>query len=924
MADVQTTEELAQKLEQLGLPTTGSKAVLRKRLRRAKEGNGDNGDNGDDNRDGGESSQAADNAHKDVNVDAMKKEELRRRLAALGLSTFGLKAELRDRLRTALRTNASESDEDSDEDDEDSDVTNKVSGKPTTTEVRRRAGARESLTAVTIRNEEMIPERHYTGFSTLTFKDVEDSLGTFSGDGTQNVRRWLTLFEETAEMCRWADAQKVIYAKRQLRGSAKLFANFECHIQTWKDLKNSLAEEFGKTMNSRQVHKELSAVIYRVMEIASHADIELEAKIQYIIDGVNDEESYKSILYGATTIKELRQRFLLYETQRTNRGKIKQQSQTHTTGKKKVANQVPVDASSKRCFNCGDTKHLGKECPDKAKGQKCYSCNEFGHIAAKCPKGAKTNDKGAVSTKCNAVQTQDDKKTYKTVSILGKDTTAIIDPGSDLHLMRASFYAQLEAPRLQPKIIKFDGVGSSNQSTLGRFSADVTIDGIILNLSIDCGTGHYTGHHDLLIGGELSDLVEVRIRRRQASLSKLTDAADEVQDSNWAEVMCISVQQEESVEEELNISLQYVEEEVVRKQVQELVKEYRPEKTEDSGVKMHLVLRDEVPVHQNPRRLSMGQRGIVNQIVNDWTQRGIIRPSSSEYASPIVLVEKKNGEPRLCVDYRQLNKKIVRDRFPLPLIEDQLDKLAEAKLYCTLDLKDGFFHVPIEEGSIKYTSFVVPDGQFEFLVVPFGLCNSPAVFQRHIKAVFRELAAKDIVMIYLDDLIIPAKDESECVERLRRVLLTASRYGLRINWKKSNLLVRQVEYLGHTVKNGTIRPTDKKIQAVTRFPEPTTTKMVQSFLGLTGYFRKFVPLYATMARPLTQLLRDNAKFRFEVDQKDAFERLKRALTNDPVLKIYRLNAETELHTDASRYGLGAILLQRNNEDNLFHPVYYAS
>jgi len=558
MANVQTTEELAEKLEQLGLPTTGSKMVLRERLRRAKEGNGDNGDNGDDDRDGGESSQAADNAHKDVNVNAMK-EELKRRLAALGLSTFGLKAELRDRLRAALRTNAGESDEDSDEDDEDNDVTNKDGGKPTTTEVRRRAGARKSLTAVTIKNEEMIPERHYTGFSTLTFKDVEDSLGMFSGDGTQNVRRWLTLFEETAEMCRWTDAQKVIYAKRQLRGSAKLFANFECHIQTWRDLKNALTEEFGKTMNSRQVHKELSAVkkrsgkthqeyIYRVLEIASHADIELEAKIQYIIDRVNDEESYKSILYGATTIKELRQRFLLYETQRTNRGKIKQQSQTHTTGKKKVANQVPVDASNKRCFNCGDTKHLGKECPDKTKGQKCYSCNEFGHIAAKCPKGAKTTDKGTVSTKCNAVQTQDDKKTYKTVSILGKDTTAIIDPGSDLHLMRASFYAQLEAPKLQPKIIKFDGVGSSNQSTLGRFSADVTIDGIILNLFIDVIPNHYTGHHDLLIGSELSDLVEVRIRRRQVSLSKLTDAVDEVQVSNWAEVMCISVQQEESRE----------------------------------------------------------------------------------------------------------------------------------------------------------------------------------------------------------------------------------------------------------------------------------------------------------------------------------------------------------------------------------------
>lgn len=178
------------------------------------------------------------------------------------------------------------------------------------------------------------------------------------------------------------------------------------------------------------------------------------------------------------------------------------------------------------------------------------------------------------------------------------------------------------------------------------------------------------------------------------------------------------------------------------------------------------------------------------------------------------------------------------------MVEDQLDKLSEAMVYCTLDLKDGFFHVPLEEESIRYTSFVTPDGQFEFLMVPFGLCNSPAVFQRHIRAVFRELTIQNVVLIYLDDLIIPAKEEKECLQKLEQVLQTARDYALRINWKKCNLLVRRVEYLGHIMEAGTIRPSERKITAVTGFPRPTSIKMVQSFLGITGYFRKFIPQYA--------------------------------------------------------------------------------
>lgn len=208
-------------------------------------------------------------------------------------------------------------------------------------------------------------------------------------------------------------------------------------------------------------------------------------------------------------------------------------------------------------------------------------------------------------------------------------------------------------------------------------------------------------------------------------------------------------------------------------------------------------------------------------------------------------------------------------------------------------------------------------------MVPFGLCNSPAIFQRHIRAVFRELAIQNVVLIYLDDLIIPAKEEGEGLHKLKQVLRTASEYGLRINWRKCKLLVSRVEYLGHILEAGTIKPSEQKITAVTKFPEPTSTKMIQSFLGLTGYFRKFVPQYALIARPLSQLLKDGVRFVFGEEQKQAFE-LKTVLTRDPILKLYRVNAETELHTDASKHGLGSMILQKDGEDNQWHPVYYAS
>ncbi|GFW34128.1 retrovirus-related Pol polyprotein from transposon 17.6 [Trichonephila clavipes] len=254
------------------------------------------------------------------------------------------------------------------------------------------------------------------------------------------------------------------------------------------------------------------------------------------------------------------------------------------------------------------------------------------------------------------------------------------------------------------------------------------------------------------------------------------------------------------------------------------------------------------------------------------------------------MVKKKDGSSRMCIDYRKLNQKLVKDKFPLPLIEDVLDTLQEAKVYSTLDLRNGFFHVDVDEDCRKYTSFIVPDGQFEFNKVPFGLSTSPGVFQRYVSSIFRDLTRKGIEISYLDDLVIPVKNEQEGLEKVKIIFEVAKKYGLEIKFKKCQFLKKKIEFLGHIVESGTIIPSPTKTLAVRKFPEPTTIKQVQSFLGLTGYFRKYIKDYSKIAKPLNKKTRFNKKRKplcfFGTQQKEAFEKLKKIMSEGPIFYTF--------------------------------------
>lgn len=402
----------------------------------------------------------------------------------------------------------------------------------------------------------------------------------------------------------------------------------------------------------------------------------------------------------------------------------------------------------------------------------------------------------------------------------------------------------------------------------------------------------------------------------QAKIPETNDNYDE-----WKELMiCTAITENQEMIPEIN----HIQNKSIKKEVEYLVKEYKPNKTKESPIELKIILTDDIPVSQRARRLPPNEKDIVENQIKEWLQDGIITHSNSDYAVPILAVPKKDGSIRVCVDYRPINRKIIKDRYPLPNIEEQIDRLQGAKIYSTLDLANGFFHIPVSQDSRKYTSFITLSGQYEYLRAPFGLCLCPPVFQRFINTIFAELISNGIVIPYMDDIVIPSQTEQEALEKLKQVLKVAEEFGLNIKWKKCTLLQRRIEFLGYEIEGGKIRPSPLKTNAVKNYKQPNTLKELQRFLGLTGYFRKFIYNYASIAKPLSDLFRKGNKFEFGFEQKTAFQKLIKLITDRPVLAIFQYGLETEVHTDASKHAIAAILMQRNNEDDELHPVRYLS
>lgn len=341
-----------------------------------------------------------------------------------------------------------------------------------------------------------------------------------------------------------------------------------------------------------------------------------------------------------------------------------------------------------------------------------------------------------------------------------------------------------------------------------------------------------------------------------------------------------------------------------------------------SVTEMKIELDTADPVVYRPYRMSHTEKGMVRNMIQEMIDSDIIRESSSPYASPIIMVQKKTGDKRLCVDYRALNRKTKKDHYPIPRVEDQLDLLAGNKLFTSLDLASGYYQIPLSEESRPKTAFVTPDGQYEFNRMPFGLVNAPSVFQRTINKILMEAKIK-YAIVYMDDILIPSKDFEEGMQRLGEVLELLKQGGLTLKLSKCHFFLESIDFLGFDVSASGIRPGTRKIEAVSKFPTPCNQHEVRQFLGLSGFFRRFIKGYAIITAPLTDLLKKNTGWVWGQEQEQAFIKVKDLLINRPVLALYDPKAVTELHTDACKDGLAGILLQRNLS-GVLQPVSFFS
>ena len=314
------------------------------------------------------------------------------------------------------------------------------------------------------------------------------------------------------------------------------------------------------------------------------------------------------------------------------------------------------------------------------------------------------------------------------------------------------------------------------------------------------------------------------------------------------------------------------------------------------------------PVTQPSYRMSIKEETEVRKVIDEYLSKGLIRPSFSPFASPILLVKKKDGSFCMCVDYRALNKITVKHRYPMPRIDDLLDALGGATVFSKIDLKSGYHQIRVRDEDVHKTAFRTRFGQYEYLVMPFGLTNAPATFMMLMNDILRPFMGQ-FVVDFIDDVLVYSKNLIDHEVYLHSIFQALREHGLLANSDKTFLFLAEIEYLGYIVSADGIRMDPKKVAVILAWPMPQNVSQLRSFLGLSSFYRKFIEYYSFIVAPMIDLLQEQVLYIWTPVQQDSFDSLKQAVSTAPVLKIVDPEKPFDLETDASGVAIGAVLTQ---------------
>ena len=353
---------------------------------------------------------------------------------------------------------------------------------------------------------------------------------------------------------------------------------------------------------------------------------------------------------------------------------------------------------------------------------------------------------------------------------------------------------------------------------------------------------------------------------------------------------------------------------------EELPKELPPKRFVEHEIKLEEGVK---PPSRAPYRLSFAEQDELKKQLQMLLDSKLIKPSSSPFGSPVLFVKKKSGELRMCIDYRALNNVTVKNRYPLPRVDDLLDQLSQARYFSKLDLTSGYWQMRIKDQDTPKSAFTTRYGHFEFMVMPFGLCNAPASFQYLMNSIFREYLDQ-FVVVYLDDIMVYSRSYDDHLKHLEIVFNKLKENQLYAKLKKCEFMKTKVEYLGHIVSNNNISPDANKTASIKNWDRPRNAKDVMAFIGIANFYRKFVKDFSKRTIPLTNIMGPKSKFKWTEEQENAFNDIKNVLTNYPVLKLPTREGRFKVHTDASEFAIGAVLEQEDLSDKQIKPVAYFS